>query len=197
MTAHIFENSLNYEQSQFVEQDKFYKEQLNAAMIKRFDFNDPEEKEFQKEDIDLQLTFDDGRDSIYVSEKHRKAKYNDILLETYSKYPHEFGWLKKCRADYLAYFMNDKVYWIKERTLKEFCINNLKGKITSKDFDLTYLGKKSTSVSKTINIQGKMEKLWLIQAYNRSGGSEWFTESMAIPIDCLKRCGVEIEEYKL
>ena len=70
MTAHIFENSLDYEQSQFVEQDKFYKEQLNAATIKRFDFNDPEEKEFQKEDIDLQLTFDDGRDSIYVSEKH-------------------------------------------------------------------------------------------------------------------------------
>ena len=195
--AHVFENSLGYEQSKFSEQDKFYTNQLKAVTIKRFDFDNPEEKEFQKNDIDLMLVFDDGREPIFVSEKSRKAKYNDILLEAYSKYPNEFGWVKKCRAHYMAYFMDGKVYWIREKTLKEFCAKYLREVIDPKDFDLRHLGKKSTSVPKLAKINGKTEKLWFVQAYNKSGDAEWFTESITIPVDCLKRCGVEIKEFKL
>ena len=66
-----------------------------------------------------------------------------------------------------------------------------------KDFDLRHYGKTSPSVRTSIEINGKKEKLYLVQSYNHPDDSddEWFTEGLAVPFDCLRRCGVKVDEY--
>ena len=199
MATHDFSESLSYEQSNFPVQDQFYTEQLGATVITRADFDDEEGRVLQRMDVDVQFMYNGNL--INVSEKNRTRDYGDLLLEFYSKFPDTPGWMNNSNADYLAYFVPGKVYWINKRDLEVFYHNVLEPVIPDDYFaQLVHDNpKKSTRVARTININGMRETVTVVQAYNHPWGTsqEWYTENICVSFDCLARAGVHIQEFIL
>lgn len=197
MISHNFIKSLSYERSKFKEQDKFYQEQLGATDIKRIDYDTEKGKELQEQDIDVILTVD-GK-AIAVSEKNRKGDYGDLLMKFYSKFPNIPGWMETSQADYIAYFVPGKVYWINNNELKSFYKDTLKNVVENDWFD--NLKKQnpynSTRETKTVNLNGEKEEITLTHAYNKTKGACWYTESVCVKYDCLKKHNVTITTYPL
>lgn len=199
MATHDFSKSLNYEQSKFPVQDKFYTERLGATVISRADFDDDEGRALQRMDVDVQFIYKGER--INVSEKNRKQDYGDLLLEFYSMFPDTPGWMNNSNADYLAYFVPGKVYWINKRELEEFYHNVLEPVIPDNYFAqlVKDYPQKSARFNRTILVNGRAERVTVVQAYNHpyNSSKEWYTENICVSFACLKRAGVCIEEYKL
>ena len=59
--------------------------------------------------------------------------------------------------------------------------------------------RKSARESQFVTINGRREQVTIIQAYNHPYGSfdSWYTESVAISLDILRRNGVTCDEYEL
>ena len=199
MATHDFSSSLSYEQSQFPVQDKFYTEKLGAKVITRADFDDEEGRALQRMDVDVQFEYN-GK-LINVSEKHRTRDYGDLLLEFYSMFPDIPGWMNNSNADYLAYFVPEKVYWINKRELEDFYENVLKPVVTKDFFEQLVKDhpETSTRVKQKIKVNGRQETVTVVQAYNQPCGSnkEWYTENICVSFDLLKRAGVSIQVFNL
>jgi hypothetical protein len=199
MATHDFSTSLKYEQSKFPKADKFYTEKLGAKAITRVGFEDEESKALQRMDIDVAFTFQ-GR-KIHVSEKDRTADYGDLLLEFYSMYPHKPGWMKNTHAEYMAYFVPGKVYWINKRQLTEFYNNVLAPVIPDEYFSQIVANnhQKSAKVTKQVKIGGVLETVTVVQAYNapRYSSNEWYTLNICVKFDVLRRAGVDVTTYIL
>ena len=199
MSTHDFSTSLDYEHSNFPVQDMFYTDQLGAKVISRADYEDEIGRELQRKDVDVQFVYN-GR-LINVSEKNRTSDYNDLLLEFYSMFPHKRGWMDNSEADYLAYFVPHKVYWIDKRQLEVFYHEILKRLISDKIFQyaMTNFPRKSILIPNTIVINGQSVNAPVSQAYNhpKDSQTEWYTESVCIPFDCIRRAGVSVQVFVL
>lgn len=197
--AHDFNISLEYEQSKFQVQDEFYIKELGATCLQRAAFETEDGKKLQKQDVDIQFTV--GGKRINVSEKNRKCDYGDLLLEIYSKYPNTLGWMNNSNADFLAYFVPGKVYWINKRELEDFYNKFLANQIPDSVFGdmVNNSPRRSCRKECKIKINGNIWKVVLTQAYNRleSSDVEWYTESICVSFAVLREGGVTIKEYKI
>lgn len=199
MATHDFSRSLNYEHSKFPVQDKFYTETLGARKIVRIGFEDSESQLLQRLDVDVQFEYN-GK-IINVSEKNRKRDFGDLLLEFYSKFPHTRGWMNNSNAHYLAYFVPGKVYWINKVELVNFYKNHLEKSVPESYFEelVNKFPRRSVQQQKQIFLNGRTETITVIQAYNHPYNSydSWYTESVSVTYNCLKRAGVNIQEFSL
>ncbi len=199
MATHDFSQSLNYEHSKFPIQDKFYTETLGAHKIVRIGFEDPESQHLQRLDVDVQFEYK-GR-IINVSEKNRTCDYGDLLLEFYSKFPHTKGWMDNSNADYLAYFVPNKVYWIDKAELVDFYNEHLKKAVPDSFFQelVDKYPRQSFQQKKQIIIKGQPETISIVQAYNHSNSlyDSWYTESVSVKYSCLKNAGVNVQKFSL
>lgn len=199
MATHDFSTSLSYEQSKFSLQDKFYTEKLGAKAITRACFDNEQGKKLQRMDVDVQFVYE-GR-VVNVSEKNRKKDFGDLLLEFYSKFPSTPGWMNNSNADYLAYFVPGKVYWINKRELEVFYNDVLKPVVPDSFFAqlMSQNPKESKKVDRFVDINGRKEKITVAQAYNKPHDSDadWYTESICVSFSCLKQAGVHVNEFSL
>jgi hypothetical protein len=197
--VHDFSNSLQGEHSHFNMANAFYQRYFKPANIIRADYNLPQGKELQKSDIDLHLDFGESRTA--VSEKFRNKDYGDILLERYSKFPFKEGWMHHSKADFLAYFVPKKVYWVDKYMLRNFYQKQILPQLSAGHF--RYLLKKNLQRNAScpfyIRLNGKKETLFLTQAYNvpKAEETEWYTMSICVPFKILKKAGVTFQVFAL
>ena len=174
-TTHHFDQSLNYEHTQFERANDYYR-RLGATEIKRCDFKTCQGKTLQHEDIDAQICVK-GR-WINISEKHRTSDFGDLLIEVYSMYPDELSWIYKSKADLLFYFTPKNIYQINEKELKAFALEKLfPNAIGLDDFARSNQGFQR----KNISIDGKNYPVNYIKARNES----WNTISISVPFSML------------
>jgi len=199
MATHDFSTSLNYEQSKFPKADKFYTEKLKATLISRIGFEDEDSKALQRMDIDVALTINGNK--ILVSEKDRQDDWGDLLLEFYSKYPNTKGWMDNSKADFMAYFVPNYVYWINKKELTDFYKNILSPAVPNNFFSeiIEQYPRQSKRVSKEILISGVKQKIFVVSAYNfpRNSNVEWYTLNICITYNLLSKNGVTIIKYAL
>ncbi len=193
--AHHFNESQKAETAHFGAADKFYKLQLEAEKIDRCDYNTTTGREFQQNDIDLWLTLENQR--ISVSEKKRAHDFNDLYLETHSKFPDIEGWTMHSKADFLAYFFPERVFWAGFRQIIRFYRESLLPQIQPQWFDLlnNNYPLKSGQEKHEITIAGCLYTISLIQAYNESDGNSWYTMGIGIPFEMLKDNHIKFKIY--
>ena len=184
------EESLEREHQGFERNNRFYTDTLHASELKRIGFETTEEKELQRSDIDLVAIINGTQ--VSISEKDRDVDYNDILIEFYSIYPTVRGWMDNSRAQYLAYFMPKRVFWINKLQLVDFYNRELR-KLPVESYFNDLIKTNRIRSSATIEILGKNEYLNFIAAPN----SDYVTMSISISLNLLKRAGVEFREYSL
>jgi hypothetical protein len=188
---HNFYNSLLHERESTERADKFYKEQMNATEIVRYNANNEYDMIFQHRDIDVTLTIN-GK--LYnVSEKFRDVDFGDLYLEIYSKYPHTLGWIHTGNPDFIAYFTPQNVFLIAHRALKEFCLETLFPLVPPALLNEIYTSGQ-TSIPAGITLNGKTEKIRIIQAHNRTANASWETIGIAVKFDLLIGNGVKIKK---
>ncbi len=174
-TTHHFNESINYEQTQFERADTYYRK-LGATEIKRCDYNTCEGRILQCEDIDVQI-YIKGK-WINISEKHRANDYGDLLLEVYSMYPDELSWIYKSKADLLFYFTPESICQVHEKKLKAFALE----KLFPNAIDIDYFARSNKEFQrKNIDIDGTTYTVNYIKARNKS----WNTISISIPYSML------------
>lgn len=140
MNNNDFFKSLEYEQSMYSKADSFYKKLIQNIWfaeykndqifisIKRWDFNTPEGKIKQLDDIDVTIDIE-VNNRIYhydISEKFRRDDYLDMFVELYSKYPNVEGWGVKSKANVIFYHTPNYLYIIDTNQLKEVAKNIMK-----------------------------------------------------------------------
>jgi len=184
------EESLEREHQGFERNNRFYADILKASAIKRIGYETAEEKELQRSDIDLVAIINGTQ--VSISEKDRDVDYNDILIEFYSIYPTVRGWMDNSKAQYLAYFMPKRVFWINKLKLVDFYNLELR-KLPVESYFNDLIKTNRIRSSATIEILGKNEYLNFIAAPN----SDYVTMSISISLNLLKRAGVEFREYSL
>ena len=184
------EESLEREHQGFERNNRFYTDTLHASELKRIGFETTEEKELQRSDIDLVAIINGTQ--VSISEKDRDVDYNDILIEFYSIYPTVRGWMDNSKAQYLAYFMPKRVFWINKLKLVDFYNLELR-KLPVESYFNDLIKTNRIRSSATIEILGKNEYLNFIAAPN----SDYVTMSISISLNLLKRAGVEFREYSL
>lgn len=199
--THDFDSDLRFEQSKFAVQNSFYQRLYGSDIrIERADYDTISGRNLQRKDIDLIIHLPNGS-TISVSEKHRKAFYGDILVEFYSKFPNTLGWMDNSEADIMTYFIPGKVVVIDKKELVNFYKRTLKQLPFDNTFKQLIANNPRRSAKETlyIIINGSREKVTIIQAYNHPHGSydSWYTESVAISLNVLRKNDVTCKEYHL
>ncbi len=115
-----FSDSLHHEREQASKADIFYRERLKVSNIIRFNSDSETDLEMQLKDVDVLLTH--NKTTYRVSEKFRNVDYRDLYFEVYSKYPKTQGWLHAGSPNAILYFTPSAVYWIKHKSLWDFCL---------------------------------------------------------------------------
>ena len=193
-SKYYFNNSLAYEQSRIPMQDKFYREVLGATDIKRFHFNNLDERDIQRQDIDLQFVLD-GK-VVSISEKHRTKDWGDMFVEMYSKYPYTLGWMHHCNANYFAYFVPNKVYWIDAQALKDFYLTSVRPNISENDIARVMSGKESRQKA-TVNLGNNSYSLFLVKVPTKDGRDKWEGLGVCLPFSLLKQFKIPIKEFQI
>jgi hypothetical protein len=190
-----FNESLHQEIKKAKNADIFYKNQLGASKIVRFDSGSKEDMIMQHQDIDVLLTI--GELTYKVSEKFRDKDFGDLYVEVFSKYPGTNGWLQTGSPHAILYFMPKTVYWITHKTLAAFCLNELFPAIPHKWFAELYNSHR-TIVSKTLIFKSLPIEINLIQAHNQlPDGIKWETIGISAPFDFFEKNGVKIRKIEL
>jgi len=193
---HHFEKSLKQEGSSATLADVFYRRvPFSVVKIDRKNQNTKEDMVLQRQDIDLFLSFKDGR-RYSVSEKFRAHDYNDLLLEIYSKYPKTKGWIHKSEADRLAYFFPTRMFWIHKKALSSFCLEEL-FPLVEKEAIERLLSQDANSLKVGLKLKGKIYNCILTQAFNNTNGDTWNTISISVPFHMLQDFAIRWQEYKL
>lgn len=177
---HSYKNSLAYEKKQTQFADAFYlSEKFKAKKVSRINGENKKALALQKADVDVIIRLWNNTE-VKVSEKYRKYDYDDVLVEMYSKYPIEKGWINKSIADRMAYFMRDKMYWIDEHALRAFCIDELFPAISNEAIDDLIL-QNFVKQKMMLKLDEQRFNTYLIQAENTEGNACWNTISLSIP----------------
>lgn len=187
-TIHFFDESLHYERTSAARADSFYREQLNATEVERYDRDTPDDMEMQHRDIDVRIRVD-GVD-MYVSEKFRKRGWDDLLLELYSKYPAVRGWTETGSPDLLAYFLPDKILIFREADVRRF-YDRLVVAIPEKELADFYAHAHEVRSKQLRVCLSKPCCVRLLAALNDG----YTTLSVAIPFHVLRENGVKWGEY--
>lgn len=196
MEAHHFDKSLKKEGKSGLWADVFYKRAPFAVTkIERYNQSTKEDMILQRQDIDVSLSFVDGR-TYYVSEKFREHDYNDLLLEIYSKYPNTPGWIHNSNADRMAYFFPKRMFWIDKPNLSTFCINKLFPLVENHAIE-HLLSQQAHSLKVGLKVGGKTYNCILTQAFNRMGKETWNTISISVPFSMLHDFDIRFQEFKL
>lgn len=195
MAVHHFDKSLEKEKEAGRHADLFYKRAPFAVQsINRYNQDTPAHLVLQRQDIDLNISFDDGR-TYAVSEKFRKRDYNDLLLEIYSKYPHTKGWVHKSKAYRLAYFLPKRMFWIDKTMLTTFCIHTLFPRIEGDAIE-RLLTDEQNSLKVGVKLEGTLYNCTLTQAFNNTDGDMWNTISISVPFKMLADFEIRFQVFK-
>lgn len=95
MDTSNFNNALELEKRGIPIADKFYREGMKALTIRRYDYNDPNQRIYQQHDIDCSIELDCVIDLIWlnVSEKFRTGDWGDMCIELWSDFERKVpGW---------------------------------------------------------------------------------------------------------
>jgi len=188
---------MKVEKENFDTADKFYRKNLGVLKIDRCDFHTETGKHFQQNDIDLWLTLPGRR--ISVSEKKRNHDFNDLYLETYSKFPDIPGWVVHSKADFLAYFFPERIFWAGFPQIMRFYREGILPQIPLEWFEILRENQpqKSGREKHSIKIAGRTYDISVIQAYNESDGNSWYTMGVSIPFGMLKDNHIRFRVYPL
>jgi hypothetical protein len=192
MLLHNFDKSLQHEREFAERADRFYREQLKANQINRYNNDNELDMNFQHRDIDVSITIN-GK-TYNVSEKFRDTDFGDMYVEVYSKYSNVLGWIHTGEPDFISYFTPKAVYLISHKNLRDFCINNLFQNIPTEFYEEIFISGK-TRIKKQIVISGKQVEITIIQAHNQTGNSSWKTIGVAVDFDVLKMYNVKLEKF--
>lgn len=197
MIAHNFYESRKTETKHFTAADIFYRERLGATKIARCDYFTKEGRNFQKADIDLWLNL--KTEKISVSEKKRTRDYNDLYLEVYGKFPDTPGWITHSKADFLAYFFPERVFWADFPQIIRFYNEQFAPQFPQELFKrLLNRNPGRNAIEKiTVNVAGLSYPVSLIQAYNECDGNSWYTLGVSMPFDMLIDNHIRYRIYKL
>lgn len=185
----------NYE-TNYNRADMFYKNVLKAEIVKRYSYNNEEDKEFLKKDISLTIKMNDKETTI--SEKLRDLDWNDIYVEIFKKYPDEAGWIKATEAEYLGYFFPGRVFWAKMEPIKTICYDIISKAIESGIYkELLYMyPKNSGRLSKTFKINTKTYSFNFIQTYHEEGDNFYYSIGISLPFVLLMDFRIYYKIYK-
>jgi hypothetical protein len=193
---HHFGKSLKQEGISALSADVFYKRApFSVSNIERYNESTDEHMILQRQDIDLSISFADGR-KYSVSEKFREHDYNDLLLEIYSKYPDTKGWIHKSNAERLAYFFQKRMFWIDKKALSAFCLQEL-FPLVEKDAIERLLSQEANSLKVGLRLNDKIYYCILTQAFNKMGQDTWNTVSISVPFQLLHDYKIRMQEFKL
>lgn len=189
---HNFDKSSAFEKSRFEKANSFYIQKLGVKEIHRIGFDTEQDKQLQREDIDL-ILLNKNDEKIAVSEKFRKNNYNDIYFELYSKFPDVIGWSQFSTADYTACFFKDYVVIYKTEETKK--VLQLILNEHNLDSHFAEMINNHLKESSSITIKEDKFKIRLIQAYNKMQGKEWYTMGVAIPFEVFEQLKVKLWKY--
>lgn len=197
MEAHNFIRSLHREKTYQKRADNFYIQHLKATNIIRYNADTEHDMAIQRLNIDVSFTV--GNKLINVSEKFREKNFNDLYIEFYSKFPQSHGWLSKSQADYMAYFLPEKVFFIDEKKLSVFYENHLQYAVPQNEFAALIEQNVCTNAQKKtwIKIQNHNYSARIIQAYNETASAQWYTMGIAVPFRILSDFGIYFKEFTL
>ncbi|MDR2840692.1 MAG: hypothetical protein LBV75_05450 [Paludibacter sp.] len=190
---HNFDRSLLHEREFALGADNFYRTELNATEILRYNTDSEHDMNFQHRDIDVTVTVNDRK--FNVSEKFRDTDFGDLYIEVFSKYPQTMGWMHSGNPDFIAYFTPKAIYLIAHTDLKAFCLNTLFPSIPQEFFSEIFISGK-TIVKKKFEINNKQTEIAVIQAHNCSGNVKWETIGIAIHFDLLTTYDVKWRKYE-
>lgn len=195
MDPHHFDKSVKRETTAAVYADAFYKRvPFSVSKIERYNQGSKEDMILQRQDIDLSLSFEDGR-NVAVSEKFREHDYGDLLLEIYSKYPERTGWIHKSAAERLAYFFPARMFWIDKKALCSFCMEQLFPLVESHAIE-RLLSQEYNSLKVGLRVNNMVYNCILTQAFNNTDGDTWNTISISVPFEMLAKNDIRFTEYK-
>jgi hypothetical protein len=188
---HNFNQSLLHEREFAKRADNFYREQMNATEILRYNSDDERDMDFQHRDIDVTLTINGKQYN--VSEKFRDADFGDLYVEIYSKYPTVFGWIHTGSPDFIAYFVPKSVFLIAHKALRRFCLETLFPLVPQNLLDEIFKSGQASIIAHII-LNGKSEKIRIIQAHNKTDDASWETIGIAAGFNLLIQNGVKIKK---
>ena len=183
--------------------DGFYRGIMPGVDIKRYDYNNPQEKTYQTHDIDCLLTptaLGIGTYNLFVSEKFRLSSWGDMLIELWSDFDGEkIGWSSygdnKLDPDVYMYFTPNSIYEIWNHQEFKELINKLHASIDRdkiKDIIEDYQGYDYTTM---IDFEGT--KIKFIKKYSYMDGRRWFGIAVCISWeDLIERFGVDIIRWQ-
>ena len=185
-----FNNDIKYEKGTRDPMDRFYREVWGVTDIEVEDYDTESGKINQRKDRDVLLTSKNGR-KVYVSEKSRRGKWDDILIEIYSVYPRKLGWSVHSEADIIAYVRTQQnlVTEISVKTLLPVANQILRTLDPGVIERLIRGGNKSQMIK--LFLYGKDVPCRLICARNRG----YETISVAISDSDLKQMGVNMRDF--
>lgn len=201
-----FEMELEYEKACHPFADQWYKNNLNAEKVERYDYNDPVGHYMQKCDIDCTVHMKDPdgtKLSVNISEKFRREDWGDMFIELYSLHPSVPGWaIESKNVDLIAYFGGEiTTYLVNAKAIKQLAEEILPqfDKISEEDMNrLIDIGWKNDIVTissiSNKNIKYKCNVKYIRAYTTRKNGSKWMSIGVCINWDALRKIGVKINE---
>ena len=185
------QEALKIEKELQPEADKFYKEYIGVNQIKRYDWNDPLQRQWQKNDVDCSIEFyapTIGLFWVNVSEKFRTWDWGDMCIELYSDFDKKkIGWGLGRKdlipgPDMYLYITPENYYevWSNEwfvRMMDEISKELTWDKINS------IIDRNSYNKSYKVTVDGV--DMTLVQAYTTYPDRQYFGISISIPWDIL------------
>jgi hypothetical protein len=196
MESHNFIESMRREEIYQERADDFYIKHLGATDIVRYNHNTASDIDIQRRDIDV--SFRHKNKVLNISEKFREKDYNDLYIEFFSKFPTTRGWLDKSCADYIAYFFPERMFFIDEKKLASFYETYLLQTISINNFsELIAQNQQKNAIAKhRIKVKVHHYNIRIIQAYNKTKNTEWYTMGIAIPFKILTDFEIYFKEFK-
>ena len=205
-----FNRSLGIEKECQPFADDFYKATLEGVKIKRYDYNNPEEKVYQTHDIDCKLTPHApgiGEFDLYVSEKFRLNDWGDMFIELWSDFEgKKLGWADvsdddNLKPDIYMYFTPNSIYEIWNHQDFRGLVNKLH-KVIDRDRikDILYVDKNikiSDKDNYTTNIDFEGSEVKFIKTHSYRDGRGWNGIGVCIKWkDLVEKFGVNIVKWQ-
>lgn len=209
-----FDRSLSIEKECQPFAGDFYSETMKNVKIKRYDYNNPEEKVYQTHDIDCKLTPyapGIGEFDLYVSEKFRLNDWGDMFIELWSDFEgKKLGWAdvsddNNLKPDVYMYFTPVSIYEIWNHIDFRKLINKLhevidRDKIkyilkTDNDLKTTEVTTGNCPYTKDIDFEGT--KIKLIKTHSYRDGRGWNGIGVCIDWkDLIEKFGVPVVKWQ-
>lgn len=190
-----FDESLKVEKRGQPAADDFYKKCLGATDIKRYDYNNPEDRFFQNHDIDCIIQMEPKSLDMFwlnVSEKFRQSETGDMCIELWSNFENKKpGWAIKSTHTNKGpdlYLYSTPKYFFEIFADKYF--DNMMNKIISEwDWETidTFINKEEKRLAKDYDDNGcyniKIEDYdaKLLKVWSYKGDKKWFGVCVCIP----------------